>query len=364
MSAVTSFSLTVAAGVLSVALVLTRVLIGLAQKYHWVCKPKADRWHQKPTALYGGVAIFGAFAVGSLALFRTLALSTNPALCGLLIGAVIIFAVGLRDDIKPLNPLIKLMGQVMATMPVLVGMTLATPSTSTILALPLVFSWIVLLTNSLNLLDNMDGLCAGTAAVIGTLISAFAFFTGQPQIGALGAVLVAACLGFLVFNFRPTGSARIFMGDSSSLLLGFVLSGLSALAARPMPNDKISPMLLPLFLMAVPLFDTGLVIVRRKREGRAISQGGRDHSSHRLVYAGLSEKRAVMMLCLVSLLCGGIGIAFVFLEMPLLMIGTMVGGVFALTAFGNYLARFTGPTEAVTATPAATVRDKATAEVR
>jgi UDP-GlcNAc:undecaprenyl-phosphate/decaprenyl-phosphate GlcNAc-1-phosphate transferase len=195
------------------------------------------------------------------------------------------------------------------------------------------------------------------------LIAVFAFLTGQPQIGALAGVLVAACLGFLVFNFRPTGSARIFMGDSSSLLLGFVLSGLSALAARPMPNDKISPLLLPLFLMSVPLFDTALVIVRRKREGRAISQGGRDHTSHRLVYAGLSEKHAVMMLYLISLLCGGIGIAFVFLEMPLVMIGAMVGGVFALTAFGNYLARFTGPTEAVTTAPATTGREKATAEM-
>lgn len=364
MSAVTLFSLTVAAGVLPLALVLTWVLISLAQKYRWVSEPKADRWHLKPTALYGGVAIFAAFAIGSVVVFRTLALSTNPALCGLLIGSVIIFAVGLRDDIKAINPLLKLMGQVMATMPVLVGMMLAAPSPATILALPLVFSWIVLLTNSLNLLDNMDGLCAGTAIVIGSLISVFAFLTGQPQIGALAAVLAAACLGFLVFNFRPKGSAQIFMGDSSSLLLGFVLSGLSVLAARPTPNDKISSMLLPLFLMAVPLFDTGLVIVRRKREGRAISQGGRDHTSHRLVYAGLSEKRAVIMLCLVSLLCGGIGIAFVFLEMPLLMIGAMVGGVFALTVFGNYLARFTGPTEAVTETPAATGRDKATAEVR
>ena len=362
MPTVTLFSLTVAAGMLPLALVLTWVLIGLAQKYHWVCKPKEDRWHQKPTALYGGVAIFGAFAVGSLLLFRTLALSSNPALCGLLVGAVIIFAVGLRDDIKPLNPLLKLMGQVMATMPVLVGMTLATPSTATILALPIVFSWIVLLTNSLNLLDNMDGLCAGTAAVIGGLISTFAFLTEQPQIGALAVVVVAACLGFLVFNFRPTGSARIFMGDSSSLLLGFLLSGLSALAARPMPNDKISPMLLPLFLMAVPLFDTGLVIVRRKREGRAISQGGRDHSSHRLVYAGLSEKRAVIMLCLISFLCGGIGIAFVFIELPLVMIGAMVGGVFALTAFGNYLARFTGPTEAVVTAPANMGREKTPVE--
>ncbi len=361
MPAVTLYSLTVAAGVFPIALILTWVLIGLAQKNGWVCKPKADRWHLKPTALYGGVAIFAAFALGCVALFDKLALSQNPALCGVLLGAVIIFAVGLRDDIKPLNPLLKLMGQVMATMPVIVGMTLGTPSTATILALPLVFAWIVLLSNSLNLLDNMDGLCAGTAAVIGGLLSVFAFLTGQPQIGAISAVLAATCLGFLVFNFRPTGSARIFMGDCSSLLLGFVLSSLSALAARPLPADKISPMLLPLFLMAVPLFDTMLVIVRRKREGRAISQGGRDHSSHRLVYAGLSEKRAVLMLYLVSLLCGGVGIAFVFLEQPLVMIGAMVGGVFALTAFGNYLTQFTGPTEAVTASPA--VRDKTAVEI-
>lgn len=355
------FPLVTAGITLLLSIVLTWVMIALAQKNNWVCKPKADRWHTTPTALYGGVAIFGAFAAGSAILFQQFHLERHGALTGLLIGAVIIFAVGLRDDIKPLNPLVKLMGQVMAVMPLLVGMLLATPSTATILILPLVFSWVVLLSNSLNLLDNMDGLCAGTAAVIGSLLTVFAFLTGQTQIGAISAVLAAACLGFLVFNFRVKGSARIFMGDSSSMLLGFVLSGLSALAARPLPNDKVSPVLLPLFLMAVPLFDTTLVIIRRKREGRAISQGGRDHSSHRLVYAGLSEKQAVIMLYLVSLLCGGVGIALVLLEQPLAMIGAMVGGVFALTAFGNFLARFTGPTEAVTKT--ASVRDKTAAEV-
>jgi UDP-GlcNAc:undecaprenyl-phosphate/decaprenyl-phosphate GlcNAc-1-phosphate transferase len=350
-----------AAGVtLALSVALTWIMIALAQKNNWVCKPKADRWHTKPTALYGGVAIFGAFAVGCAGLFQPFQLGQNGALSGLLIGAVIIFAVGLRDDIRALNPLVKLMGQVMAVMPLLVGMLLATPSTATILILPLIFSWVVLLTNSLNLLDNMDGLSAGTAATIGALLSAFAFLTGQPQIGAISAVLVASCLGFLVFNFPVKGSARIFMGDSSSMLLGFVLSGLSALAARPMPNDKISPVLLPLFLMAVPLLDTTLVIIRRKREGRAISQGGRDHTSHRLVYAGLTEKQAVMMLYLVSLLCGGVGVGLVLLEQPLAMIGAMVGGIFALTAFGNFLARFTGPTEAVTTK---TVREKTAAEV-
>ena len=328
---------------LPVSVLLTLAMIGLAQQRDWVAKPKDDRWHTKPTALYGGVAIFGTFALGCLPWLAWMVSAARWDLLGLLLGAATIFAVGLRDDIKPLNPLIKLLGQVMAVTPYLVGLLLTHHATVFTLSVPLIVLWMTLLTNSFNLLDNMDGLSAGTALWTAAMLMLFGLVTQQLPIALLSALCGIACWGFLVFNFRWRGSAKIFMGDCGSMFLGFLLAGLTVLAVGTGTKSPATILCLPLLLMAVPLFDTTLVIIIRRRENRAISQGGRDHSSHRLVYAGLSERIAVLALNGITLLCGLVGIALAGSgASAFLPIAALVAGV-VLTGLGIYLNRFPAP---------------------
>lgn len=338
------------------SLVFTRLLVGAAQKRGWVAKPKADRWHVRPTALYGGVAIFGSYAFGGVLLLFGRNLQAHSDLMGLLFGAVLLFLVGLRDDIKPLNPLVKLLGQVMSVTPFLVGVGLSHMSPAFLLSMPFLMFWMLALTNALNLLDNMDGLSAGCAAVMAVLVAVASLHHGLKLEAALSVLLAAACLGFLRYNFRPSGPARIFMGDCSSMFLGFMLAGLTVIGVYQPASSPIQAVSVSLLLLAYPLFDTTLVIVMRKREGRAISQGGRDHSSHRLVYSGRSEKRAVLLLYGLCLLTGGTGLLADRIGNPAPGVGLAALWLAALAAFGAYLSRFTGPKRA--AVVASSVEEK------
>lgn len=326
------------------ALLLTQGVIALAHRRGWVAKPKVDRWHSRPTALFGGVAIFATFALGCAFLFGRLAV--RPDLLGLLTGGAVIFSVGLLDDRKPLNPMVKLIGQFMAVGPFLVGFLLTNHAPTFIFALPLLLFWMLTLTNSLNLLDNMDGLSAGTAATAAGLLAFYARQTGQTAEFSLAALLTLICLGFLVYNFRLKSSAKIFMGDCGSMFLGYLLAGLSAIAFSANHAPLITGIAAPLLLMAVPLFDTTLVVVIRKREGRAISQGGRDHTSHRLVYAGFSEKGAALTHFALTLLFGGAGILLALYK-PFALLAAVPMTILMLFRFGASLSRFSQPQQAV-----------------
>ena len=328
---------------LPVSLLLTLAMIGLARQRDWVARPKEDRWHTKPTALYGGVAIFGTFALGCLPWLAWMVSAARWDLLGLLLGAVTIFAVGLRDDIRPLNPLVKLLGQVMAVTPYLVGLLLTHHATVFTLSLPLIVLWMTLLTNSFNLLDNMDGLSAGTALWTSAMLMLLGLVTQQLPIAILSALCAAACWGFLVFNFRWHGSAKIFMGDCGSMFLGFLLAGLTVLAVGTGAKSPATIVCLPLLLMAVPLFDTILVIVIRRRENRAISQGGRDHSSHRLVYAGFSERIAVLALNSLTFLCGLVGVGLASSGNSAYLPAAALAAVGILVRLGLYLNGFPHP---------------------
>ena len=330
--------------VLILSLSLTRGMIALAHTRGWVVNPKSDRWSQTPTALYGGVAIVAAFAVGAVAAMFLFGAPQRFDLIGLFIGAAILFAVGVRDDAHPLNPQVKLIGQILAIMPFLVGAGLAFTSTTFVLSIPLVLFWMLALANAFNLLDNMDGLCAGTAAIAGTAIGGYSLLHNLLLPGVLSILVTASCLGFLVYNFRTRGPARIFMGDCGSMFLGYMLSGLAVIAfcpAKPIPLDlRAAQCVLPLLIMAIPIFDTSLVIIIRKWEGRAISQGGRDHSSHRLVYAGRTDKQAVLLLCSISAVGGGIAILLGQLQNSAIVFGAVAVEAALLARFGMYLNRF------------------------
>lgn len=322
---------------------LTQVVILAAHKFHLIDAPKEDRWNTTATALYGGVAIVITFLLVSGFVFARSAPQRSYELAGLFVGGIFLFALGVRDDAVPLNPLVKLLGQVMAVTPFLIGMGLAHTEPLYIFVMPAILLWMVALTNAFNLLDNMNGLSAGTATTVSGVLSLYAFQHGDVLTGLLSAMLAASCLGFLYFNCRFAAPARIFMGDCGSMFLGYMLAGLTVVEVLRPQSAPITSLTLPFLLMALPIFDTLLVIVRRKREGRAISQGGRDHSSHRLVYSGLTQKQAVFALCSVSLLCGGIGLLCESLHRPILLPILVVGVAVGLSYFGAYLSRFTSP---------------------
>jgi len=339
------------ATVIVASLLMTRSMMALAQKRGWVVGPKADRWSKTPTALFGGVAIVAAFYVGALAAMYHFGSLQHFDLIGLLAGAGLLFVLGVRDDIKPLNPLVKLVGQVLAIMPFLVGAGLAFTSTTFVLSIPLVLFWILALTNSFNLLDNMDGLSAGTASIVGMAIGAYSLLNHQLLPGALALLVTASCLGFLFYNFRARGPARIFMGDCGSMFLGFILAGLAVIAfcpVAPMSLDRqAAQCALPLLIMAMPIFDTTLVVIIRKREGRAISQGGRDHSSHRLVYSGFSDKGAVLMLFCVSVAAGTIAVLLGQMHNSSMVFASIGVEMLFLAWFGAHLSQFREPTRAI-----------------
>jgi UDP-GlcNAc:undecaprenyl-phosphate GlcNAc-1-phosphate transferase len=274
----------------ALALALVPAVRAYARWRGYVVKPTADRWHRRETAMLGGVAVYAAATVATLVLARPL-----EPLWIYFVAGTLIFLVGLTDDFVRLKPATKLIAQIaLATLFVFGHYRLGWVDSLTLDAL-LTMVWIVGLTNAFNLIDNIDGLCAGVAVIAGLwLLAGMASVeAATPQVTLLAA-LVGAALGFLVFNRNP---ATIFLGDSGSLLLGLVLAGMALEQSRAaQASNLLVVVAAPLLVMLIPIFDVILVTFMRLTSGRRPSQGGRDHSSHRLVAIGLSEKVAVRVL--------------------------------------------------------------------
>ena len=279
------------------ALVLTPILRLVAIRLGYVAKPRVDRWHSRPTALLGGVAIALPTLIG------TVALGPIPPVWPILLSVTLLFVVGLIDDLRSLKPSTKLVAQIaVASFLVFEGFGLRWTSSLSLDALLTIF-WIVGVTNAFNLLDNMDGLCAGVAVIAGAALlpSLDPTVTGEATYLWL---LLGATAGFLVFNFNP---ASIFLGDSGSLFIG---ASVAALALRVgdgagTTQNIVSVVAAPVFALLIPILDTTLVTASRLWHGRSPSVGGRDHSSHRLVAIGLSERAAVGVLWVLAALGGG-----------------------------------------------------------
>ena len=274
--------------VIAVSIAATALVRTVTRRAGVVAMPRSDRWSRKPTALLGGVGIFVAFAVGLLVL--------QPRVDGLwplMAAATFLFGVGLVDDLFSLRPYAKLVMQVAAaSMLPMVGLVLPWTPSLIINDVITVF-WMVGITNAVNLLDNMDGLAGGVTA-LACVFQALYFLVNNQIVAAMVALLLAsAVVGFLAFNFHP---ASIFMGDCGSLFLGFMLGGMALLNNWGRSRGLVSVLMTPVLIMLVPIVDTSLVTVTRILRGRPVSQGGRDHVSHRLVAIGLSERRAVLML--------------------------------------------------------------------
>jgi UDP-GlcNAc:undecaprenyl-phosphate GlcNAc-1-phosphate transferase len=304
-----------------------------------VAPPTADRWHAQPTPLFGGIGIFLGISVGVWLAAAVGAMPASTELLGIYAGITVLFVAGLVDDVHALPPLAKLGAQFVAALCVVVSGTRVELVHTPIVAWPLALLWLVGMTNAFNLLDNMDGLAATLAAI------AFAFFaidavTIHPDHTVLVLALAGAvaCVGFLPFNLRRRGNALVFMGDSGSQVLGFTLASLGLLASWNVAESTVATLLLPILVLAVPVLDTTLVTVVRLLEGRPVYQGGRDHSSHRLVRFGLSEKHAVLLLALIAIALGGTSLAYNVLDdQRLALVGVLVTFVL-LVQFASFLA--------------------------
>ena len=270
-----------------------------------VARPRADRWHRTVVPMLGGVAI------GVSMLITGLLSGLHASLPVILFASVAMFVTGLVDDIMQLRPASKLVSQIaIAAALVYFGFRLHWVE-SRLLDSALTMVWVVGLTNAFNLLDNMDGLCGGIALIVAVMLLA-GFWTGVSRENAAAemtflAILAGAAAGFLVFNFPP---ASIFMGDSGALLFGFALAALTLgqEGVRASRSDVLSVIAGPAFVLMIPIFDTTLVTVARLLSGRSPARGGRDHSSHRLVAIGLSERDAVLVLWGLASIGGLIGL--------------------------------------------------------
>jgi UDP-GlcNAc:undecaprenyl-phosphate/decaprenyl-phosphate GlcNAc-1-phosphate transferase len=321
---------------LALAALLTPLVRALARRYKFVAKPRGDRWHKKPTAMMGGVAIFATFLAVYLAF-----VPHTPRAWVVVSASAFLFAVGLVDDLLHIKPYQKLIGQVMGAAVVIYfgaagaqGLVLPwTDSPPLNMAITLV--WLIGITNAVNLLDNMDGLAAGVSAIASAFLALAFAANGQYTETLMLAVFAAALLGFLAYNSNP---ASIFMGDCGSMFVGFFLSSAALLSAAGGRSRSFLPVLaVPVLILFIPIFDTTFVTVLRQLAGRSPAQGGRDHTSHRLVALGMSERRAVWMLYGFAALSGVL--AMLVREEKLdVSLAAILGFTVVLTLLGVYLA--------------------------
>jgi UDP-GlcNAc:undecaprenyl-phosphate GlcNAc-1-phosphate transferase len=272
---------------LLISALVTPLMRALAGTLGIVATPKDDRWHKGRVPMLGGVAVAVA-AVSSTVLWAP---PGRGVWVWLIAGSLLLF-VGLAYDFVRLKPSTKLTAQIacacLIVLVIPVPRWVGSPGIDTLIAI----LWVVGVTNALNLLDNMDGLCAGIAA-IGAIACSAGLHGADPGAVAFAAAIAGACTGFLFYNFHP---ASVFLGDSGSLFLGSSLAALSLSAGRSEGQPGMaSSTAVPVLLMLIPIFDTTFVTISRKLAARPASRGGRDHTSHRLVALGFSERQAVIM---------------------------------------------------------------------
>lgn len=281
---------------LALSLICTPLVRRLALKYKFVSFPKQDRWRSRVVATLGGIAIFVSTVIACAIFARR-----DLRFAGYLFGALGIFWLGLVDDIVTIKPDTKLIGQIIVACIVIMFGIRFNVTANALINIPLTVFWIVGIINAFNLLDNMDGLCAGIASISAMMLAVHSAINDNGQVIVLSLALIGSTLGFLRYNFNP---AKIFMGDCGSMFLGYTLA-VSALMGSPKEKSSLfMTILLPAMVLIVPIFDTTFVALNRMFHSKPVSQGGRDHTSHRLVSLGLSERNAVLFLYLVSFACG------------------------------------------------------------
>lgn len=284
---------------LIIAAVLTPPVRRLALRIGAVDRPDSRKVHSRVMPRLGGLAIFLAFVISVLLLMRPLSAASK----GLLAGATVIVAVGILDDLFSLSPLVKLAGQIgAAIVAVLFGIRiefLTNPFDSYIptgiISVPLTIFWIVGVTNAVNLIDGLDGLAAGVSVLASLTLSLVAASAGRSEVAALALALAGSGVGFLFYNFHP---ARIFMGDTGSMFLGFTLATLSV--AGYLKGAAFLSLVIPVFILAIPILDTLFAIVRRFLNRQPIFKPDKEHLHHKLLSLGLSHRQAVLLIYLLT----------------------------------------------------------------
>ncbi len=318
-------------------LVLTPLVRWAAERLGAVDIPEDRKVHEKITPTLGGVAIYLSMMIGAAVylVFRHNRVSAD--LAGVLLGATVIVIFGAIDDVRGLSPVSKLFGQVLgAGVLVVMGVQiqniripgLAMVSLSPELSVVVSLVWVVAFINIINLIDGLDGLAAGI-----TCIASFSMFYYATQTGVgstfvdaalISIVMAGATLGFLRYNFNP---ASIFMGDSGSMLLGFMLGAVTIQGV--LKSIAAAALVVPVIALAIPIIDTGMAIARRLRKGMPVTHADKEHIHHRLLNMGHSQRQAVLLIYFwTSLLCG-LSLALKFMSNNRLLwivLGLTIGG--------------------------------------
>jgi UDP-GlcNAc:undecaprenyl-phosphate GlcNAc-1-phosphate transferase len=328
----------VAIAAFSVSVAVLWLLLRAPLGARLVAHPSGERWSERPTPTFGGVGIFAGFAAGVAVALAAGIVDWSGELGGVLAGVAIVFVAGLVDDLWHLSPVAKLGAQLTAAVVVLASGLNVEVVGNDVLAWAIGLLWLVGITNAFNLLDNMDGLAATLAIVSCAYLAIDALTEHENEtVLALALALGLACAGFLPFNLRPQRGAAVFMGDSGSQVVGFGLASLALAASWTVAGTTVATILLPLLVLAIPILDTTLVTIARLVEKRPVTQGGRDHTSHRLVYYGLSETKAVLLLAIVASAIGATALAYNVLDNGrLTAVGVLVTFVL-LVQFGSFL---------------------------
>ena len=262
------------------------------------------RMHKRPTARLGGLAIFFGFIISAM-IFSHI----DKEIAGILIGATIIVILGIFDDIYALSAKIKFGVQLVAALfPAIMGVSIDFIKVPSFIssygyiglgyfAIPVTIIWIVGITNAINLLDGLDGLACGVSSISALTLLCIAIIVGEPTVAFLTSALAGACFGFLPYNFNP---AKLFMGDTGALFLGFVLASISVQGL--FKGYAVISIAAPLLILGLPIFDTASAILRRMKNHQPIMSPDRGHLHHRLVDAGFSQKQAVTIIYILCLI--------------------------------------------------------------
>ncbi|NLU50205.1 MAG: undecaprenyl/decaprenyl-phosphate alpha-N-acetylglucosaminyl 1-phosphate transferase [Syntrophomonadaceae bacterium] len=306
------------AGGTGLAFLIAYLAVPLAAKLAFrlgaIDEPDSRKVHRKPMPRLGGLAIFAGFMAAVLVLVKV-----QGPYEGIIIGGIIIFLVGVLDDIFGLSPWSKLLGQVVAAAAAIhAGVNvhfMTNPFDGMIylgkMSIPLTMLWIIGITNAVNLIDGLDGLAAGVSGIAALTLAIVALREDQWLAAGVAFILVGAVVGFLPHNFHP---ARIFMGDAGALFLGFVLSCLAVVGLAK--SAAIISLFVPIVVLGIPIFDTLFAIVRRLNKKAPIFKPDREHLHHRLMALGYNHRQSVLIIYGVSIFFGAIAVILTYVTSP------------------------------------------------
>ena len=337
---------------------LTNSFINFSHRFSFLDYPGLLKKHPKPTPYLGGVAVFLSFWITVFAgivivyifgnkpgaleyssrLFAGI-LTMQPKLFLIFIGAVIILVIGLLDDRFHWSPLVKLIGQIIASFVLMsAGFKIDLFSFLGVWQDGLTLVWILLIINAFNFIDSLDGHCVGIAFISSSFFFVFASNTNQPLVGLLILAFCGVMLGFLAYNFSP---AKVFLGDNGSLLVGYFMATFSLICKYQRTSTNSISLLIPLLIFGIPLYDTFSVILVRLYRRIPPWKGDRNHFAHRLVKVGLSEKAAVILSYFISFITGGIALLISQVDSlaAFLIVLIFLSIVFLIAFFEFYIAK-------------------------